>query len=156
MLNFYLYSISAISISTLYFAALVAIGGGLRLIFGTQGPVSELVDARETLATGFGFLSIALPLWWLHWRRVLQREHQEASPPGDGHRFYLFTVICLNAVIILFGGGLGISILGRLVLGVTDDLPTALVNGGVFLSSLALSMALWRHHWQQFRPAESR
>ncbi len=151
MLNFYLYSISAISLSTFYFAALLALGGLLQLLFGIQEPPASHSAARETLATGLGFLAVALPLWWLHWRRVLARGGQPDALPGDGHRFYLFSVICLNAVVILFSGGLGIAGLGHLVLGVAEDLPGDLVSTGVFLGGFLLSGALWRHHWQQFR-----
>ncbi len=137
--------------TALYFAALVAIGATLQLILGSQGPASELIEARETLATGLGFLAIALPLWWLHWRRLLGGFAQGDEEAGGAHRFYLFTVLCLNAIIVLFGGGLGLRSLGRLALGVADEIPSDLINTGVFLSSLGLSAAIWRHHWRQFQ-----
>lgn len=151
MLTFYLHSISAISLTILYFAALVAIGATLQLILGNQGSTSALVEARETLATGLGFLAIALPLWWLHWRRLLGRFSQGDETAAGVNRFYLYTVLCLNAIVILFSGGLGLRSLGRLALGVADDLPSDLINGGVFLSSLGLSVVIWRHHWRQFQ-----
>lgn len=151
MLNFYLYSISAISLSAFYVATLVVVGQLLSLALGA--PVSPLVQAeiRQTLADGLGFLVVSLPLWWLHWNALRRQFRQAAGSVVAWHRFYLFTVVCLNVVIILVAGSLGITGLIRQILGVGPQSAGDLARNGVFLTSLVLSLALWWHHWSQFR-----
>ncbi len=148
MLNFYLYSISAISLSVFYFSMLVAVGGALRLLLGV--PPGATFAAQETLAGGAGFAILALPLWWLHWHWLRSQFANASGPTLAWHRFYLFTIICLTAIAMLVAGGVGLSGVLRLALGSSEG-PAALENTGVYLATLALSGALWLHHWRQFR-----
>jgi hypothetical protein len=147
MLNFYLYSISAISLSIFYFAVLVAVGGVLRLLSGTS-PLDQLA-AQETLARGAGFALLGLPLWWLHWRWLRDQFSKASGYAVTWHRFYLFTIVCLSAIVMLFAGGAGFSGLLELVLG--GSAAAELENTGVYLAALVLSSALWLHHWRQFK-----
>jgi hypothetical protein len=148
MLNFYLYSISAISLSVFYFSALVAVGGLLRLLIGA--PVSDPYTAQETLSRGAGFAMLALPLWWVHWRWLRSQFFKASGYALAWHRFYLFTIICLTAIAMLLAGGVGLS--GVLELTLSGSLGASeMENTGVYLATLLLSGALWLHHWRQFR-----
>jgi Domain of unknown function (DUF5671) len=156
MLNFYLYSISAIALTTFYFAALVVVNGVLQIIFNGSLKPSDQRQVMAVIAGGLGYLLIALPLWWMHWRWLRQEfEHaQETSIPW--HRFYLFTIVCLNAIAILILGSLGIAAVARLGLGVADSSGRDLSQAGVLLFAMALSAALWAHHWGQFKGGRGR
>ncbi len=150
MLNFYLYSITAISLSVFYFAALVAVGGTLRLLLGAGAAPIERLAAQEMLAGGAGFAALAFPLWWLHWRWLRAQFSNASGPVVAWHRFYLFTIVCLSAVVVLVAGGVGLSGVLQLILGAGLS-AGKLENTGVYLASLALSGALWLHHWRQFK-----
>jgi hypothetical protein len=147
MLNFYLYSISSVSLTAFYIATLVAIGNLLSLLLG----VNTGVSTRGNIAGGLGFALVSLPVWWLHWRWLRNQFAQAAGAAVNWHRFYLFTIVCLNAIAMLFSGGLGITALARLGLRASGDTGATFAQAGLYLSCLGLSAGLWLHHWRQFR-----
>jgi hypothetical protein len=151
MLNFYLYSITAISLGTFYLAAIVVVSGILRLGLAAPGTLLARENAMEMVAGAFGYLVIALPLWWLHWRWLrIEFAHADGTEIPT-HRFYLFTIVCLNALAVLLLGSLGIAGIARMGLGVAGPGDSDLAEAGVFLFAMALSGLLWLHHWNQFK-----
>ncbi len=144
MLHFYLYSVTSISLVTLYVATLVLVKGVLRLLLGVEPDDAS----REAVANGLGFLVIALPLWIVHWRWL---RGQFARAQGGGvtaHRFYLFTVVCLNALAIMVGGSMGARALANAILGVGPESAQVWVRTGVAFTAMGLSLFLWLHHWR--------
>lgn len=151
MLNFYLYSISSISLTLFYFATLIGIGGLLRYALGLASTPAEIASLQESIAGGLGFGLIAFPTWWLHWRWLRNQFKEAAGPSVDWHRFYLFTIVCLNALALLITGSIGLGGLLRLALGAGPEAADTLARAGLALTGWALSTGLWVHHWRQFR-----
>ncbi|MDX1437242.1 MAG: DUF5671 domain-containing protein [Anaerolineales bacterium] len=150
MLNFYLYSITAISLAAFYTAAIIAVNGFLRLAFNaTQIPGDQ--EIMEGIAAALGFLLIALPIWWLHWRWLRVEFTRAEGSAVSWHRFYLFTIVCLNALAILLIGSMGITGVMRIGLGIATTGGQDFARTGVFLFALLLSTLLWVHHWGQFK-----
>lgn len=151
MLNFYLYSITAISLAIFYAASIIVVNGILQLAF-PAGPVPPArQDTIELIAGALGFFLIALPLWWLHWRWLRAEFSRAEGSAVSWHRFYLFTIVCLNALAILLLGSQGISGAVRLSLGVVEPVGRTMSQTGMLLFALALSTLLWGHHWRQFK-----
>lgn len=140
MLNFYLYSVSALTLATSYAATLIFVDGLLRYLFG----VDTGYASREAMANGLGFALVATPLWLVHWRWLGRLSAD--SEPTTGHRFYLFTVVCLNAVAVMVAGSIGVTGLLRLLLGLEWPAANAAVSVGVALMACGLSAWLWWHH----------
>ena len=151
MLNFYLYSITAISLAVFYTAAIVVVNGILQLIFPASPVLLVRQETVERVAGALGFLLIALPLWWLHWRWLRAEFNRAEGSAVSWHRFYLFTIVCLNALAILLLGSLGISGAVRLSLGVVEPIGANLSQTGMLLFAMVLSTLLWVHHWSQFK-----
>ena len=151
MLNFYLYSISAIALAAFYTAAIVLANGVLRLALNPPVTLLARNDLIETVASAFGILVISLPIWWLHWRWLRAEFPRALGAAVSWHRFYLFTIVCLNALAVLLLGSLGIAGLARISLGVAGAGRGDLSQAGVFLFATALSGLLWFHHWGQFK-----
>ena len=147
MLNFYLYSVTSISLAVFYVAALVLVNGLLQLWLG--GDVSP--STSKSIAAGLGFATVACPMWWVHWRWLRLQFSQAKGGAITWHRFYLFTIVCLNAMAMLIGGGIGITTLTGALLGLSDSLATGVAGAGVALFALGLSIGLWLHHWHQFK-----
>lgn len=146
MLNFYLYSVTSISLTLFYFGFLVFVRGAFLLIFDTDADDAAI----RTLASGLGYAVVSFPLWWMHWDWLRQRFSQAEGDDVLGHQFYLFSVVCLNAMAILFAGGVGVSSLVKYLLGAGDSSASGMAASGVLIFTMLLSMALWRHHWRQF------
>ena len=103
MLNLYLYSVTSISLLLFYVAILVFVRGSFLLVIG--GDLDQY--AIRTIASGVGYAAVAFPIWWIHWGWLRQLFKRAKGDEVLGHQFYLFTVVCLNAMAILFAGGLG-------------------------------------------------
>ncbi len=144
MFNFYLYSVTSVSLVTLYVATLVLVKGLLRLALGVEPDYAS----REAVANGLGFLVIALPLWVIHWRWLRQQFVRAQGGAVTAHRFYLFTVVCLNAMAIMVGGSLGATALANAILGVSSGGADVWVRTGVAFTAMGLSLFLWLHHWR--------
>jgi len=146
MLNVYLYSVTSISLTTFYIAAIVLVNGLLRLWLGVD--IDE--EAGRAIAGGAGFAMVSLPLWWVHWRWLRWQFRQTEAPDTMWHRFYLFTVICLNAIVILIAGSVGLANLISAALGVSETTTRGLINAGTALCASTLALSIWLHHWRQF------
>lgn len=142
MLNFYLYAVSALTLATGYGAALIFVHGLLSYLLG----VDTGYASRTDMANGLGFVVVATPLWLVHWQWL--RRQSGGSDPSPGRRFYLFTVICLNAVAVMAAGSIGVTGLLRLLLGLEWPAAGAAVPVGVALTACVLSGWLWWHHIQ--------
>ncbi len=147
MLNFYLYSVTSISLTVFYIAAVVLVNGLLRLWLG----VDTGEETRKAIAGGAGFISVSLPMWWIHWRWLRLQFSQTQATDITWHRFYLFTIVCLNAMAILIGGSIGVTNLAGIILAIGDTTAKSLANAGIALFALLLSGGLWLHHWRQFK-----
>jgi hypothetical protein len=147
MLNFYLYSVSSVSLATFYVATLILISGFLRLVFN----VGSDYDNREAIAGGLGFLLVSFPLWMIHWRWLREQFDRQDDRSNILHRFYLFTVVCLNAIAVMIGGSIGATALANLLLSVGGDVPGTWIRAGVSLSATTMSLILWLHHWRQLQ-----
>ena len=147
MLNFYLYSVTSISLTVFYIASIVLVNGLLRLFLGIE--IDE--SASKNIAAGAGFATVSLPMWWIHWRWLQQQFKQAEGEAVTWHRFYLFTIVCLNAMAILISGSIGVMGLVGVTLGVADGGAEAAVSAGVALFAALLSVGLWLQHWRQFR-----
>jgi hypothetical protein len=146
MINFYLYSVSSISLFLFYAAALSFVKG----IFHYVAAAGAGAEALGAIASGLGYAAVAFPLWWLHWGWLRRQFDSDRSDQQVWHQFYLFTVVCLNVMVMLFAGGVGISSLLGYVLGARAITPEAASRSGLLVSALLLSFVLWRHHWRQF------
>ena len=142
MLNFYLYSVTALTLATSYGATLVFVHGLLSYLLGVDMDYAS----RSALANGLGFALVATPLWRIHWHWLGSRSVEEEA--ATGHRFYLFTVVCLNAVAVMVAGSIGVTGLLRLFLGLEWPVAPAAVTASVALIACGLSAWLWWHHIQ--------
>jgi len=140
MLNFYLYSVSALTLATSYGALLIFVQGFLSYLLG----VDTGFASREAMANGLGFALVATPLWLVHWRWLCRQSAD--GEQATGHRFYLFTVICLNALALMIAGSIGVTGLLRLLLGLEWPAANAAVTVGVALTACGISAWLWWHH----------
>lgn len=140
MLSFYLHSVSALTLATSYGATLLFVYGFLSYLFG----VDTGYTSREAMANGLGFALVATPLWLVHWQWL--RRQSPYGGQATGHRFYLFTVVCLNAVAVMVAGSIGVTGLLRLLLGLEWPASRAAVAVGVALAGCGLSTWLWWHH----------
>lgn len=146
MLNFYLYSVTSISLFMFYFATMVFVRGSFLLIIGGDADQAGI----RSLAIGLGYAAVAFPLWWVHWGWVRKQFKHAEGDAIQGHHFYLFSVVCLNAMVILFAGGMGISSLVKILFGAGNTTVEGMASSGVMIFALLLSIALWHHHWWQF------
>lgn len=146
MLNVYLYSVTSISLTVFYVACLVFARGAFLFIFGAESGQ----EAVRIFAGGLGFAAVAFPIWWIHWGWLRKQFERAEGDSVLGHRFYLFSVVCLNAIAMLFAGGVGISSLAKYLFGAGNTSPSAMAGTGMLVFSLLLSFVLWRHHWLQF------
>ena len=142
MLKFYLYSVSALTLVTSYGATLIFIHGLLSYLFG----VDTGYASREAMANGLGFALVATPLWLVHWHWLGQQAVD--AEQTTGHRFYLFTVVCLNALAVMVAGSIDVTGLLRLLLGLEWPAAPAALSVRVALVACGLSAWLWWHHVQ--------
>ena len=147
MLNFYLYSVTSISLAAFYFAAVYLVSGVLRFALGVDGDAA----VRNAIATGLGIVVAALPLWYVHWRWL--REQFQRAKPGDVafHRFYLFTIVCLSALALLISGSVAVTRLMNIALGVGPGPTVSAANAATALATFVLSLTIWLLHWGQFQ-----
>lgn len=111
----------------------------------------ELRSAKEQVATSVAALLVALPIWWLHWRRFGQLSRERAGDLLYKVYNYLLMVISLIAVVIR--GGVAIGQVARALLGLIqlDRLGEQLqfVNDltGAALGTV-LAIGVWYYHWR--------
>jgi uncharacterized membrane protein len=147
MFNFYLYSVTSITLTAFYTGAVVLVNGLLRLWLGVDTSEATL----KSIAIGTGLVTVAFPSWWLHWRWLKLQFDRAQGTAVAWHRFYLFTIICLNAMAILIGGSIGVANLMGVALNISDAVAKDVATAGIALFVLLLSIGLWRHHWGQFK-----
>lgn len=147
MLNVYLYSVSVVSLSAFYLAALVLVNNALKLAFGVEVDL----ETRQFVAGSAGVILATLPMWSIHWRWLRRQFNQAAVNEVFFHRFYLFTVICLSAMAILISGSLTVSHLLGLLLHLHTTSAAGLQKTLTALSVLGVSISIWVHHWRQFK-----
>jgi hypothetical protein len=145
MLLFYLYSISFISLTVLYFSGLAAADGLAGWLIG-----GERLDANP-LSGALGFLVISAPIWRLHWRRLLKFSERFSDNVLNSHRFYLFTVVCLTVIAMLISGGGAFTRMFQLLFGAGGDPARQWSALAANLLALGLSSGIWMAHWRQFR-----
>lgn len=151
MFRFYLYSVTAVSLGVFYTGITGAVKALASVFLDTPYQVLDLpFDTLIPISTGFGFAVIALPVWFLHWRWLLRLSVGFDKDDLQFHQFYLFTVVCILVFFALVSGGEAMANLFRYWLGAgLDPLVQAKAFGG--LLGLAITAALWLHHWFQFR-----
>jgi hypothetical protein len=145
MLLFYLYAISFISLTVLYFSGLAAAHGLAGWLIG-----GERLDANS-LSGALGFLVISAPIWWLHWRRLLKFSGRFSGGILNGHRFYLFTAVCLTVLAMLISGGGAVTRMFQLLFGAGGEPARQWAALAGNLLALGLSSAIWLAHWRQFQ-----
>ncbi|MDH3943788.1 MAG: DUF5671 domain-containing protein [Anaerolineae bacterium] len=146
MINFYLYSVTSISLLLFYTATLTFTKGAFYVVLGAD----DGNDGLQAIASGLGYAAVAFPLWWLHWSWLRKQFDAAKGDQNLWHQFYLFSVVCLNILVMLFAGGVGVASMLEYLLGAGDLAPRAVARTGVLVATLLLSFTLWRHHWQQF------
>ena len=147
MLNFYLYSVTSISLAAFYFAAVYLVSGVLRFALGVDADT----QVRNAIASGLGIVVAALPLWYVHWG-WLREQFRQAKPEDVGfHRFYLFTVVCLSAMALLVSGSVAVTRLMNIALGVGPGTTASAAQAATALATFGLSFAIWILHWGQFQ-----
>lgn len=145
MLNFYLYSVSSVSLAAFYVAAIFLGDGLVRMTTG--GGLDG--EGRQMVASGMGVVVAALPLWLVHWRWLRQQFRSAKGSEEAFHRFYLFTVVCLSAMATLVTASMAATRLMKMILEIAQpqDGPRAITA----MLALLLSAGIWLHHWSQFQ-----
>lgn len=147
MLNFYLYSVTSISLTAFYFAAVYLVSGVLRFALGVDADA----QVRNAIASGLGIVVAALPLWYVHWRWL--REQFRQAKPEDVlfHRFYLFTIVCISALALLISGSVAVTRLMNIVLSAGPGPTLSAAHAATALATFMLSLTIWLLHWGQFQ-----
>ena len=147
MLNVYLYSVSVVSLSAFYLAALVLGNNALKLAFGVEVDL----ETEQYVAGSAGVFLTTLPMWSIHWRWLRRQFNQATANEVFFHRFYLFTIICLSALAILICGSLTVSHLLGWLLDLHSTSAIGLQKVLTAVSVLGVSIGIWVHHWRQFK-----
>jgi len=111
----------------------------------------ELRSAKEQVASALATLLVALPIWWLHWRRFGQLSHEKTDYLFYKIYNYLLMVISLIAIVIRGGSAIGQVV--RVLLGlitltqVREQLQFANDLAGAALGTL-LAIGVWYYHWR--------
>ncbi|MBP8108968.1 MAG: hypothetical protein KBG20_17650 [Caldilineaceae bacterium] len=147
MLNFYLYSVTSISLAAFYFAAVYLVSGVLRFALGVDADD----QVRTAIASGLGIVVAALPLWVVHWRWLREQFRQARPEDVAFHRFYLFTIVCISALALLVSGSVAVTRLMNIALGVGPDTTLSAAHAATAFATFMLSLTIWLLHWGQFQ-----
>jgi len=152
MLYVYLYSVTGVSLFVFTISVIAGVNGFYEFLFGVPIPAYESAPQYQgPIAFGLGYALISLPIWLYHWRRLTQESERFSDGLLTGHRFYLFSVVCLSVMLGIIAGGNGFSQALRLLFGFIDSQAETLSKTAASFTLLLVAAGLWLHHWRQFR-----
>jgi hypothetical protein len=152
MLYIYLYSVTGVALFVFTLSVMAGVNGFYDFAFNVPIPAYETAPTyRGPITFGLGYALISLPIWLYHWRRLTQESEKFATGLLTGHRFYLFTVVCLSMMMGIIAGGNGFTNALRLLFGFAEEAAVTLSNMATAFTLLIVAACLWLHHWRQFR-----
>lgn len=152
MLYIYLYSVTSVSLFVFVVSMVAGVNGLAEFLFNAPLSPYEMIPAQQgPLVFGLGYALISLPIWLYHWRWLTRESERFQETLLNGHRFYLFTVICLSVMMGIVVGGTAFSTAIRLLLGIFYEQAESWSQLAASFTLLLVAGGLWLHHWRQFR-----